>query len=54
MNARLMRQLFTADKLITLVMRAGETVQKLDATATIGPDSDRGLHRTVIQLLHKS
>ena len=54
MNARPMRQLVTAGKLIMLVMRAGATVQKVDATAAIGPDSDRGLHRAVIQLLHKS
>ena len=49
-----MRQCFAAGKLIALVMRAGETVQKLDAAAAIGPDSDRGLHRAVIQALHKS
>lgn len=49
-----MRECFAAGNQITLVMRAGETVQKLDATAAIGPDSDRGLHRAVIQLLHKS
>ena len=54
LNGSLMRQRFTAGKLITLVMRADKTVQKLDATAAIGPDSDRGLHRAVIQPLHKS
>ena len=49
-----MCECFAADKLITLVMCAAETVQKLDATAAIEPDSDRGLHRAVIQPLHKS
>uniref|UniRef100_A0A486XTP0 Uncharacterized protein n=1 Tax=Rheinheimera sp. BAL341 TaxID=1708203 RepID=A0A486XTP0_9GAMM len=49
-----MRQPFAEGNLITLVMRAAGTVQKRDATATIGPDSDRGLHRALIQPLHKS
>lgn len=54
LTVRLMRQLYAATNEIALVMRAGETAQKFDATAVIEPDSDRGLHRAVIQPLHKS
>lgn len=48
-----MRRPFAEGNQISLEVCAAETVQKFDAKATIGPDSDRGLHRAVIQPLHK-